>query len=152
MIEYFQNIFTPDFIDSIIKLLIAMFLGMILGIERELSNKDAGIKTYALISSGSCLYILISLIMSEKYIVLGGLDPLRMACYLPVSIGFVCSGIIFLKNKNSISGLSTASSIFLVCAIGISCGFGLFNIAIIATLLSLIMFLTYRLIIWIKKK
>lgn len=142
--------FNEEFFDSLFKIVIAMILGMVLGIEREVSGKDAGIKTYALVSVSSAVFVIISIIVSEQYIGRTMVDPLRISSYLISGIGFIGAGIIFVKNRDSVSGLSTAASILLVCSIGMACGFGLYNIAITVTFITLFLFLTNRLVLKIK--
>ena len=125
-----------------IKLSIAIILGMIIGIERVLAHKTAGMRTYALVSMGSALFILVAGIMSPLYVGLG-IDPLRMASQIVVGVGFLGAGVIILKDAR-LQGLTTASGLWVAAGIGMAAGFGLYAVALIATLLTLFIFV----VIW----
>jgi|JI6StandDraft_1071083.scaffolds.fasta_scaffold18527_3 putative Mg2+ transporter-C (MgtC) family protein len=123
----------------LIRLLVAMLCGMVLGAERVLASKSAGLRTYALVSIGSALFVLIS----ESVVLMhpGGVDadPLRMAAQIVTGIGFLGAGIIMVR-KDHVVGVTTASGIWVAAAIGTAAGFGLFWLAITATLLTLFIF------------
>jgi|SRR3989338_1951945 len=127
--------------EIIIKLLVAVGLGMIIGAERLLVHKEAGMKTYALVSLGAAVFIIISEMIVLKYAnnVVGGLDPTRVASQIIVGIGFLGAGsIIFHGNK--LLGLTTAGGLWVTTGIGMAAGFGFYSIAVIATLLVLFVF------------
>jgi putative Mg2+ transporter-C (MgtC) family protein len=108
----------------LIRLLVAMLCGMVLGAERVLASKSAGLRTYALVSIGSALFVLIS----ESVVLMhpGGVDadPLRMAAQIVTGIGFLGAGIIMVR-KDHVVGVTTASGIWVAAAIGTAAGFGL---------------------------
>lgn len=117
--------------EDITKILVSLLLGSLLGIEREIRNRSAGLRTLALICVGSTLLTIISINFSKGY------DPLRLATNIITGIGFLGAGAIFRESKQ-LQGLTTASSIWVIAAIGICVGVGYFKLALIVTLLSLI--------------
>ena len=128
-----------------IKLLSALLLGILVGIERQFAGKTAGMKTHALVSMGSALFVIISIIISNEFKGITAFDPLRVASNIIVGVGFIGGGAIFLKNT-SISGLTTAANLWLAAGIGMACGFGLYPVAIFVTLLSIFVFIILGLI------
>lgn len=139
-----QNIISSVDLEIIIRLILAMLCGMIIGTERILAHKTAGMRTYALVSLGAALFVVISEYMLMTFSSSVGIDPLRMASQVVVGIGFLGAGIIFMKD-NQVTGITTASSIWVVAGIGIACGFGLFTLAIFATVITLFIFV----VLWI---
>lgn len=130
-----------------IRLLIALFLGLVLGTERVWAHKTAGMRTYALVSMGSALFVIISEILTATYISQTNFDPMRMAAQIIVGVGFLGTGLIFSKNSK-IMGLTTATGLWVAAGIGIAVGFGLFELAIIATVLTLFVFV----VLWFVEK
>lgn len=106
-----------DIID-VYKALMALAAGAILGMERELKDKAAGLKTISVICLGSCLFTVLSLKIGDQYA-----DAGRIASYVVSGIGFLGAGVIF-KDGFSVSGLTTASVIWIAAAIGMAIGFG----------------------------
>ena len=123
--------------DVILRLILAVFLGMLVGAERFLVHKEAGIKTHALVSMGSALFIIISELMVAKYANVGGFDPMRMASQIVVGIGFLGAGTIMLSGSR-LKGLTTAGGLWVTAGIGMAAGFGLLGLAIISTILVLL--------------
>lgn len=123
--------------EIVIRLSLAVILGMLVGAERFLVHKEAGIKTHALVSMGSALFIIISEMMVNKYASIGGFDPMRMASQIVVGIGFLGAGTIMLSGSR-LKGLTTASGLWVTAGLGMAAGFGLFNLAIISTVLVLL--------------
>ncbi|PCJ88182.1 MAG: MgtC/SapB transporter [Flavobacteriales bacterium] len=126
-----------------LKLLIALGLGLFVGTERQLAGKTAGIKTHALVSMGSALFVIISSIITKEYVGDTMFDPLRVASHIIVGVGFIGGGAIFLRER-SVSGLTTAANLWIAAGIGMAVGFGLYPIAIFATVLALLVFLMLR--------
>ncbi len=122
--------------DLITRLLVAVGLGMLIGLERVLVHKEAGMKTHALVSLGSAVFIIISELISIKYGRAGGFDPSRIASQVIVGIGFLGAGSIILQG-NRLLGLTTAGGLWVTAGIGMAAGFGFFGLATIATLLTL---------------
>ena len=114
-----------DTID-VFKALLSLILGLLLGLERELKDKAAGLRTITIISLGSTLFT----IMSYKLGIVTTGETTRIASYVVSGIGFLGAGVIF-KDGISINGLTTASIIWIAAAIGMSVGFGHFATAIV---------------------
>ncbi|MCE9585133.1 MgtC/SapB family protein [Candidatus Nomurabacteria bacterium] len=131
--------------DIILKLLVAMVLGTIIGVERILVHKEAGMKTHALVAMGAALFIIISEMISIKYSSVGGFDPSRIASQIIVGIGFLGAGSIML-NGNRLTGLTTAGGLWVTAGIGMATGFGFFNLAVITTVLVLVVFVLMSII------
>jgi putative Mg2+ transporter-C (MgtC) family protein len=128
-------------IDILIRLLVAVLLGGIVGVERTLAGKTAGMRTYALVAMGSALFVLISQIVSANFIGLTSFDPLRMASQILVGIGFIGAGLVFHDHQHMrTSGLTSAAGLWVSAGIGMAVGFGLYPLAIIAALLTLLIF------------
>lgn len=137
MENIFNNITT---IDIITRLFIALFLGMLIGTERVWAHKTAGMRTYALVSMGSALFVIISNEMVKYYTGFNGLNPLMIISQIVVGVGFIGAGLIFTKDSKMM-GLTTATGLWVSAGIGMAAGFKLFNIAIIATVLTLFIFI-----------
>ena len=127
--------------DPFLSLLIALLLGSLLGFERTLAHKTAGTRTYALVSMGACLFILISRLVIPT---IEGLafDPLRMAAAVVMGIGFLCGGVIVFKDS-TLQGLTTAAGLWVAAGIGLAVGYGLNELALAATLATLIVFTVF---------
>jgi putative Mg2+ transporter-C (MgtC) family protein len=132
----------------LLRLGLALIFGMAIGIEREYRARPAGMRTMALISLGSCLFMLLSMFGFED---LQGLphvqiDPSRVASYVVAGIGFLGGGSIFLnQTKDRVRGLTTAATVWVVAAIGLACGGGMLLIAFITTVLTLVVLVGLRL-------
>lgn len=123
--------------DSLIPLAVALFLGMMIGFERIFAHKTAGPRTYALVSMGSALFILVSEEVLRAYAGTG--DPLRIASQIIVGVGFLGAGMIIFKDSH-LQGLTTASGLWVAAGIGTAVGFRLYDLAVIATILTLLIF------------
>ncbi|MFA5936647.1 MAG: MgtC/SapB family protein [Candidatus Paceibacterota bacterium] len=131
--------------EVILKLTIAVLLGMIIGAERLFVHKEAGMKTHALVCMGASLFVLFSEAMAEKYINLPGFNPAMIASNIIVGIGFLGAGTIMFRDSRT-RGLTTASGLWVTAGIGMACGFGLFSLAVISTILVLFVFIVMSLI------
>ncbi len=128
-------------IDILVRLLVAVLLGGLVGVERTLAGKNAGMRTYALVSMGSALFIITSIIVMFTLANPLSLDPLRIASQIVVGIGFIGAGLVFHNEKSMrASGLTSAAGLWVAAGIGMACGYGLFYLAIIASLLTLSIF------------
>jgi putative Mg2+ transporter-C (MgtC) family protein len=123
--------------ESILKLVVAVGLGLLVGAERLLVHKDAGMKTHALVSLGSAVFVLISETLVQKYINLPGLNPVMMPSQIIVGIGFLGAGSIMIYGSR-LRGLTTAGGLWVTAGIGMAAGFGFFSLAIIITILVLL--------------
>jgi len=134
-----ENIFSITTIDIMVRLLVALLLGMVIGTERVWAHKTAGMRTYALVSMGSALFVIISNEMVKYYTGMAGLNPLMITAQIVVGVGFIGSGLIFSK-ESKMMGLTTATGLWVSAGIGMAAGFRLFDIAIISTVLTLFIF------------
>ncbi len=125
--------------ELMIRLTVAALLGVLIGAERSRVGKRAGMRTYALVSLGACLFIIMSGVVSAKFADVFVFDPLRVASQVVVGIGFLGAGVIFVQ-RNELTGLTTAAGLWVVAAIGASCGYGLYGIATYVTFLMLFIF------------
>lgn len=142
-----ENFFDGATSSIILRLFIAVVLGMVLGTERVWAHKTAGMRTYALVSLGAALFIIISEAIVSKYLGIGGFDPTRIASQIVVGIGFLGAGSIMLQGSQ-LKGLTTASGLWVAAGIGMATGFGLYSISIIATILTLFIFV----VLWFIEK
>ena len=134
------NFFDGATLDIILKLFVALLLGMIIGTERVWAHKTAGMRTYALVAMGSALFVIISSEMVEAYTSFVGLNPLMIVAQIIVGVGFIGTGLIFSKDSK-LMGLTTATGLWVSAGIGMAAGFGLFKIAIISTFFTLFIFM-----------
>jgi putative Mg2+ transporter-C (MgtC) family protein len=132
--------------DIVIGRVWAMLLGGLIGVERLFAGKTAGMRTYSLVSLGSAVFVLVGIIVTENGTAL--FDPMRMASQIIVGVGFLGAGLIIFRG-NKVSGLTTAAGLWLAAAVGMSVGFGLFDLAIITTFLTLFIFIALG---YVKKK
>src|SRR6266850_6182579 len=116
-----------------LKLLLAAVLGGVIGLERELRDKPAGLRTNILICLGSTLFMSISTRVAE---VLGG-DPTRIAAQIISGIGFLGAGAV-LHSHGFVLGLTTAATIWVVAGVGMALGSGMYLVAVFATAMSLV--------------
>lgn len=122
----------------------ALALGFLLGLERELTNKYAGLRTHILVCLGACIFTIISVYGFPSYaegdnVILnqatGIRDTGRVAAQVVSGIGFIGAGAV-LRNGSMIIGLTTAATLWISAAIGMTCGVGMYELAILATLSS----------------
>jgi putative Mg2+ transporter-C (MgtC) family protein len=122
----------------VLRLLVAAVLGALVGLERERLEWAAGMRTHALVSLGSALFMVVSIfgfsdILNEQHVIL---DPSRVAAQVASGIGFIGAGTIIFR-REVVKGLTTAASIWAVAAVGLAVGGGMFVAAGSATLLAL---------------
>ncbi len=118
-------------LEMVLRLLLATFLGAVVGLQRQLSGKEAGLRTNMLICLGSALFTVLSIYAFP------GSDPARIAAGVAAGIGFIGAGVILYRNGGEVSGLTTAATIWAVAGVGIASGAGLYYIAPAATVLVL---------------
>ena len=134
--DIYNNIISPDvnLIGAIAKLVLSLVLGATIGIERRRKGQIAGLRTFALISMGATLAMLISIYIPQEYMGLKNGDPGRIAAQVVSGVGFLGAGAI-IQMKGSVRGLTTAAGIWMTACIGLAVGGGMYLISIIATLL-----------------
>ena len=124
-----------------IKILFAMVLGGIIGLERELKAKPVGVKTCMIIAVTTCVLTIVSIQSAEHYAQVSEnirTDPMRLAAQVISGIGFLGAGVILRKHNDAISGLTTAAIIWAAAGIGIASGAGFYFDALIATMMILV--------------
>lgn len=134
-------LFAPSHLIIFSKMLLAMVLGSIIGLERELKHKPVGVKTCAIIAVTTCVLTIVSIQAAEHYAQVSEnirTDPMRLAAQVISGIGFLGAGVILHKKNDAISGLTTAAIIWASAGIGIAAGAGFVFDAIIATLMILL--------------
>mgnify|MGYP003083889672 FL=1 len=128
MIMFYQNF------EFLIKMVLATVMGVIIGFERKSRNKGAGIRTHAIVSLASALMMIVS---KYGFFDIVEYDAARVAAQVVSGIGFLGTGLIFIKN-NAVNGLTTAAGIWATAGIGLAMGAGLYAVAIFGTLLIVI--------------
>ena len=127
--------------NELIYIVIALVLGSTLGLERTLAGKTAGMRTFGLVSMGSCLFILIAQLVIPTVDTFN-YDPLRMATGIVMGIGFICGGVIIFKEQ-TLRGLTTAAGLWVAAGIGMAVGYGLLSLAFVATGATLLVFTAF---------
>lgn len=132
----------PASFDIFLKLAVAIVCGALIGTERVISHKSAGMRTYALVSMGAALFVIISDIIVKRYVGAGFTvnDPLHMTSMIISGIGFMGAGMIIFRN-DGVTGLTSASGFWVAAGIGMASGYGLFSLAWMTTLLTLFVFI-----------
>ncbi len=130
--------------DILIRVIVSVILGSIIGLEREITNKSAGLRTQILVCLGSCVFTILSIYGFATAVTLYPLgDPSRVAAQIITGIGFIGAGTV-LRQGFTITGLTTASTLWIVAAIGMACGCGKIGLAVIATLIAVIILVIIR--------
>lgn len=124
-------------IGAVFKLCLSLLLGCCVGMERKRKGQIAGIRTFALISMGATLAMLLSIYVPQEYLGLKNGDPGRIAAQVITGIGFLGAGAI-IQMKGSVRGLTTAAGIWMVATIGMAVGVGMYAVSIVATGLMLV--------------
>ena len=115
----------------ILRILAAGLLGGLIGFEREVRAKEAGLRTHFLVALGAALFMVIS-----QFAFTGRFDAARVAAQVVSGIGFIGAGVIIFQ-KNVVRGVTTAAGLWVAAAIGLACGAGMYDIAIASTLMAL---------------
>ncbi|TDU90379.1 putative Mg2+ transporter-C (MgtC) family protein [Kribbella voronezhensis] len=129
---------TSDTWVELLLLLIAFVLSMLIGVERQIRQKSAGVRTHTLVGTGAAVFTLVSGFGFSN--VLGSevnLDPSRIAAQVVSGVGFLGAGVIFMR-RDVVRGLTTAATIWMTAAIGMACGAGMPVLAVAATALHLV--------------
>lgn len=131
MESFFQNY------ELFFRLVIAVFLGGLIGLERQIAHKTAGLRTFSLISLGSCLLSVVSIsLFQENY-------PNFNVVLLPMNIiggiGFIGAGLIIFHGSHP-SGITTAAGLLVSAAVGIATGFGFYGMAFFTAILTIVIF------------
>jgi putative Mg2+ transporter-C (MgtC) family protein len=141
--EMLFNWFSQNFTDNLlIRLAAATLLGAVIGLERDMHGRAAGLRTNMLVSLGSALFMIISMAVAVRYAAGGSaetglrVDPSRIAAQIIAGIGFLGAGAI-LKEGLNVRGLTTAACLWASAGIGMAAGAGFFELAVVVTVISL---------------
>ncbi len=126
--------------ETLLRLVVATALTGLIGIEREVRKKPAGVRTNALIGLGSAMMTLSGIYVAKTWP--GVTDPTRIASIVVQGVGFLGAGAI-IQASGSVHGLTTAATMWVVAGIGIAAGLGFYSAALIATLLVLILLMIF---------
>ena len=116
------------FAGIVVRILTAVILGGIIGLERGMKNRPAGLRTYMLVCVGSCVVMLIN---QYAYQVYGVGDPVRLGAQVVSGIGFLGAGTSIVTSHNQIKGLTTAAGLWASACIGLAIGIGLYEVALV---------------------
>jgi len=130
----------PENLELLKQLVLAAALGAFIGIERGLSHKTAGMRTYSLVSLGACLFTLVSLTIPDvAFSTSVTTDVSRIAAQIVTGVGFIAAGIILHRGVNIMGrGVTTAAGIWVAAAIGMAVGFKLYTISVFTSILVVI--------------
>ncbi len=139
ILNLLSSIFTGtsrDTLEIFTQLFLAVLLGGLIGFERELAKKTAGMRTFSLVALGAAMFSIISSNGFKSLLGVSSFDPSRIASQVVVGIGFIGGGsIIFSQSK--VKGLTTAAGLWVAAAIGMAVGYKLYAIALFATALTI---------------
>ncbi|MNJ90311.1 putative Mg(2+) transport ATPase [compost metagenome] len=135
--------FLYSHLDMYLRLTVAVAFGFIIGLERAIKHKTAGIRTHALVCLGSCLVMVISQYSGGAY-----KDPMRLAAQVVSGIGFIGAGVIWTDRKNTKRGITTAANLWITSCLGLTIGYGKYDIAIVTGIL---MYVSMSLPLWMGK-
>lgn len=121
-------------VNASFRLLLALLLGAAVGAERKHKGQVAGIRTFALISMGACLAMLLSIYVPQEYMGLKNGDPGRIAAQVITGIGFLGGGAM-IQQRGSVRGLTTAAGIWIAAIIGMAVGVGMYLASVVCTFL-----------------
>ncbi|AZB08439.1 MgtC/SapB family protein [Chryseobacterium sp. G0162] len=126
-----------NILDDVLPILFSVIVGGIIGIEREYQLKSAGLRTMILVTLGSCIFTMLSMNLGETG------SPDRIAANIITGIGFVGAGVIF-KEDNRVSGLTTAVTIWICAALGMTIGAGYYQEATIGSLVVFLLLIMFK--------
>lgn len=153
MENFFNHPIVQTEITVTLRLLCAVLLSFAIGLEREMTNKYAGLRTNILVCVGACVFTLLSIYgfptfaMGDNVSVdnaTGIRDTARVAAQVVTGIGFIGGGAV-LRHGATIFGLTTAATLWMAASIGMACGTGMYGLAVTATILTIIVLVSIRL-------
>lgn len=145
-----ENIISPQDLDLAIRIFASIALGFVLGFEREITNKYAGLRTHILVCLGACVFTVVSIYgfpmfagEVPAYEPNGIRDTARVAAQVVTGIGFIGAGTV-LRNGPTVFGLTTAATLWMAASIGLACGSGMYGVATISTFASVLVLTLIR--------
>lgn len=131
--------------EILLRIVVSLILGILIGLEREIINKSAGLRTQTLVCLGSTIFTLLSLYGFQPHVNPDGsfvpADPARIAAQIVTGVGFIGGGVV-LKSGGTIHGITTAASLWMAAAVGMAVGCGNFFVAAFAALLSILVLIS----------
>ncbi len=123
--------FEPGILEVALRLACAMLVGLVIGTEREYTNRPAGLRTHILVALGACVVSITGEILFHDYQLTGATpDPARLSAQVITGVGFLGAGTI-MREGASVKGLTTAASLWAVACLGVASGFGYYAIALL---------------------
>jgi putative Mg2+ transporter-C (MgtC) family protein len=146
----------PEFWTVVVRLAVATFLGLLIGLERELDGHDAGARTHALLALGAAVFGAISIGAFADFAVASSetnvrVDVTRVASYVAAGIGFIGAGAI-VRYEVGVKGLTTAASLWVAAGVGLAAGLGFWAGAIAGAVLTLLTLLAERPMRWLRTR
>lgn len=147
-----ENILQSTEFSIFIRVLMAVLLGFAVGLEREMTNKYAGLRTNILVCVGACVFTILSVYGFPTFAngdnvlidhATGIRDTSRVAAQVVTGIGFIGGGTV-LRHGATIFGITTAATLWMAASIGMACGTGMFLLAVIATVLTVLVLISVR--------
>jgi putative Mg2+ transporter-C (MgtC) family protein len=126
-----DTLLTGNEVPFAIRLGVCLLLGAIVGVERELRNKPAGISTNCFVMAGACLFTFVSIAVDPN-------SPARIAAQVVSGVGFLGAGMILKSENNKVKNLTTAAAVWFAAAIGMVIGMGWYLVAVLAAVYSVI--------------
>ena len=123
-------------VEMIIRIFLSVILGALIGYEREITHKPAGLRTHIFVSMGACLFTIASFYLINDSTV-GSFDSTRIAAGIVTGISFIGAGSI-IATRGDVKGITTAASLWVVAAIGLMIGFGIYLLPIIASIIAFV--------------
>jgi putative Mg2+ transporter-C (MgtC) family protein len=141
LLQFASSLPTLEWDESLLRLALAAVLGGLIGVERELREREAGLRTHLLVALGSALFTIVGAYGFHEFLASGEAvvqaDPTRIAAQIVTGIGFLGAGAI-IREGLSVRGLTTAATLWVVAAIGMACGAGFYGPALITTLFTIL--------------
>lgn len=134
----------PDLLESLIRLLVATAIGGLIGLNREITQKPAGLRTHSLVSLGSALMTVTALLLSGGNPSLHVDATARVIQGMIAGIGFIGGGVILHRDGRDVKGLTTAATLWVAAALGVSCGIGHWQLALGAVTVALVVLVIGR--------
>ena len=132
-------------LEFLLRLGACLLLGTVIGVERELRNKPAGISTNCFVMAGACLFTYISQSIDPN-------SPARIATQVVTGVGFLGAGMILKSEGNKVKNLTTAASVWFVAAIGMVIGYGWYAIAAAASVYAVVVPRIPHVKTWLKEQ
>lgn len=130
-----------DVLEAVLRVLLALIPAALIGLDRELAQQPAGLRTHVLVGLGACLFTLAG-------VGVPGGDPTRIAAQVASGIGFLGAGAI-LRDRFRVTGLTTAASLWVTAAIGVAAGLGAYEVTAITSVIALLVLLPLK---WVERE